>query len=82
MAAPMNLDVGMSGSSSTAIRTGPFSATQGDWIVGGSAPVNATTGAPTTGAAAWPLILAIAAIALVAIAGPALVFARLLRRKT
>ena len=50
---PLNLEVGMSSSEAQSLKGGPFSATQGDFIVGGSG----SQSAPRTTATNWGLIL-------------------------
>jgi len=59
---PMNLELGMSSSEAQSNKVGPFTASQGDWIVSGSGAATAAT------ATNWGLIAALAGLALVGVA--------------
>ena len=62
---PMNFELGLSQSKSQAIKTGPFSATSGDWVVGASGE----TTAPRSTATNWGLLAIVAGLVLVAVFG-------------
>lgn len=66
MAAPLNLEVGMSSSEAQSNKVGPFTASQGSWIVSGSGAASQAT------ATNWVLIAVVAAVAVIGLAALAL----------
>lgn len=58
-----NIEAGLSSSEAQSNKVGPFTASQGSWIVGGSGTTSQAT------ATNWGLIAAIGGLALVGIAG-------------
>lgn len=66
---PMNIEAGLSSSEAQSNKVGPFTASQGDWVVSGS---GAATSATATN---WGLVAALGGLALVGIAA-LFIFAR------
>ena len=63
---PMNIEAGLSSSEAQSNKVGPFTATQGDWIVSGSGAATQRT------AVDWTMLAIVAGVAVMALGGLAI----------